>query len=514
MIARGRRAVCWIALLGAILGGAPALAQQGVPPPEAERTPIPDSENPNLPGLSREERKKRQEVLIRRMLQERQRKAAGQPAEGAAAAPQPNANQAGPAQQGGAKPPAGQTGGARPNLPPGSVLLQKESQGEGAWVAKNISSVFERKEGYHEVTIFLDPASAVATVGETFITQCKLLSLDKSRVNRISLYIKYPPEHVEPVSLHQDRLAGIIDGEPNWGIDREAGVIRYAAKFNTALDGLDSVLLGIVWRALEPAEGLEIALEGKDRRTAAYWGDTLLTENQFGKTGGLLGASLRINAPERPVPQGRRVVEDPLGDYAPALAKMGDLSAEAPTLSLDYVRKRSYEPGEWVIVDLRLDNPGKAAFDELRLALAYDPAEVEVIDADEKNLIKTGVNVLDGTFREFWGWDTMAANQADETRGVIDYRVGTKTLRRPPSGVVARAVLRIKRASREPLLQWVWSGSKEKSEPTTGFYLLGESLLPTGETRVAGEFPRENAPGLRPSFAGEKADPEIYRQER
>ncbi|MBI3736867.1 hypothetical protein HY256_10190, partial [Candidatus Sumerlaeota bacterium] len=201
-------------------------------------------------------------------------------------------------------------------------------------------------------------------------------------------------------------------------------------------------------------------------------------------------------------------VERPIEDFSPALAPLGKIELRPPVLWLDYERRDEYKPGQWIVINFELENPEGAAFDELRFALRYDPDTLEFQDTDQRNWIRTGINLLDGPFRETWDWDTHIKNEIQPKSGLIDYRMGRKALRHFPSGTVARGIARVKKPAHEPLFEWVLNPGEEKLKPTTGVYLLGENLIEryAKEFTIEAESAAAHAPGLP-----EKADPAIYR---
>jgi hypothetical protein len=359
------------------------------------------------------------------------------------------------------------------------------------------------------MAFYLEPATVVVVEGETFMTQCRLMSLDKSQADRIELVIKYEPKYVEPISIHHERIWSRLAEPPQWGMDRAMGEIHYAARFTERLDGINNPLISIVWRALLPAEGLRLELHHDGRASQAWLDDQLMTQNEFGPVGALIGSTLRVLARPDAVPKGERLVERALRDFAPALAPLGEIDDRPPVLWLDYERRANYEADQWIVMDVRLANPAGTPFDELRFALSYDPEVLEFLDTDEGNWIRGGANILDGPFRERWDWDLHLTNRIDPVRGRIEYRMGRTALRRQTEGVVARMIARVKTPAGEPLIDWIVNGDETPDRPTTGIYLLGENLLERYARRIA-VGPERSLDG-RTRGAEAKADPAIYR---
>lgn len=398
----------------------------------------------------------------------------------------------------------------------GQTLTKQPAGTEGAWVAtaSPFSLFDDDKQGFRKVSIYLTPASVAVEEGQTFVTEAKVIQLDKTRITRIELVIKYQPDHVEPVSIHHGALERRANGTPEWGIDRQRGEFRLSADLESAIEGIDTKLLDIVWRALRPARGMKIDLASGDAYSAAFSGERNVTLNQYGPEGGLSGTSLRIFPRRGSVPEGDHLVDSPVEDFATSIAELGILNERPPSLSLQYDRKDSWSADEWITVDVHLDNSGQAAFDEVRLALEYDPEVIEIADADKGNAIHSGVNLLDGPFRDTWNWDVHLENRVRPELGLIGYRMASQSIQRRPSGVLVRIVGRILRPTARLPIRWVRDSSGAADKPTTAVYFVGEDLYrrQTEAVLAEGTNPFERpAAGPRVELLDERADPDLYR---
>lgn len=520
-----------ITMIGAILiacvamaypQAAPPAPPAAAPPVNSAATPVPTPEivnfapedNPNAPGLSRDERIRRQENFIRnRLNQQRQAQAVENKKKLEEMA---NQDKGDGSERPNTPPPVDPNfvvPGTNPKVPPteaeqNKVIVYKI-------VKKEEGILSEDPWGFHKIAFYQSPASIVATEGELFRTACKIINLDKIAPDRVELLIHYPKDHVAPISIHQDAIRGNLAGEPEWGIDQDRGEIRFAARFVQPLDGLDTPIIEISWRALRAAENVSIELYSGDRPSQAWKGEKMLAGNEFGPAGAIAGTSIRVVKPNPAVPTGFRLVEGPsLEGFAPALASLGALDDHPPVLWLDYERRESYAPGQWIVADVILSNANFTPFDELRFALKFDPNVLEIADTDERNWIRSGTNILDGLFRETWNWDTHTRNSADEATGMIVYQMGRSDFRRMPEGIVARIFVRVKRSATEPLFDWVLNPGEENLKPTTGVYLMGENLIELHAQRTAPQEMILLGPRADASEPGEKADPSLYRQPR
>ncbi len=426
------------------------------PTPEPTPIKVPYELDPNVPGLSEEERKQRQQAYIRWRLEEMRKEA------------EAKANQA--LQELIKVQPGAPSGGLAEQLsPPSPEVIESEAAS-----AK-----------FRTMTFFLTPASIVVRPGEEFTTEARLLNLERLALTAVDLVLTYPPQAVEPVSLHQDAIKDALQGEPQWGIDRVAGEIRYRARFARPLRGLDMKILEVLWRAREPIEEAPLGLASPRAVSSAFQGSERITLNEFGPLGTLVGARLRVEPPPGPIPRGGRLVLDPGRDLSGVLRASGAMAEHPPSLWIDYPRKDFYEAGEWIVFDVGLHNPEGVAFDEVRVLLRFDPSVLDFADADQGNWIREGHNALDGPFADRWGWDRHLANRIDPAAGRIEYRMGYSRLAPRPSGRLLRLFGRLKAPARDPLLSWEWGREKALAGSPTGVLVVGRNLLEEAFARDA-----------------------------
>lgn len=498
-------------------------AQSGAEEPKKQRPRLDYDSDPNAPGLSRADRIKRQESLIRKRYEESKKKAAEERARMLEKARElarertglaPNIREQDDSERNSASGKPGPSGPTSPETKPDEDA--------------------EAIEEFRFMTLYLSPGSGVFYPDETFTTEVRLLNVDRLPANRVEIIVRYAPDYLEPLAMHHDAIRGLLAEPPAWNLDAELGEITYAARLEAPIDSLDMKLLEIEWKALRPADNLEISLAGAGQSSGAFFDDICVTENVWGPTGPVVGATIRITdraARERP---GLNVLEDS-SPSAGAIGGWPESDAIPPALRLRYTPLGEYRPGDWVVFDIEVDNPAGAAFDEVRMRMLFDPDVIEFVDADEHNWIARGVNILDGLFRDRWNWDTHLVNEVDNERGLIRYHARTGRVYEPqPSGVFARAFGRIKAPTADPLLIWDYEADQfaeagvawvparaapETAQPevtSTGIYLLGRNLLGHGdqgadasETMTAGSDARSFT--RLAEGAAEKADPAFYR---
>lgn len=505
----------------ALAAPAPARAQTPAPAVAAP-TPaptIPPDEDPNAPGLARAERIRRQEAYIQKMLKQdedkRRQETLKQIENRLKEAAKNKEDTRGKLREKGVvlPTPGGPQAFVSPTPAPGALPMDVKRNDKSAltnWAAKLKNRVADDM-GFRLVTIYLDPANVVARPGEVFNTRLKLLSQDKTAVDRLDIYVYYPPSILRLVSTHQDKLAPLIEGEAVFETNPELGWLHYAAKLARPINSFDADLLTLRWVGLQRAGAVEISLDGPRGETAGYFGRQRVTENEFGAKGGLVNSTVRIDpggsgSVRDPIEQGR----DTVNNYVDALGGLREwIDRDPPSFRLVHNACDVYRPGDWVVMDVLVENPDKAAADEVRLTMEYDPDVVEVADADRNNLVREGANSLDGPFRRTWGWNDMIRNQVDQAAGRIEYWVRRREPEMLPSGPLTRIFLRVLRETTDPLVAFVPGPSADPERPGTGFYLMGENLDQRRAQAVAeGRAPGDSLAGPAP----EKADPALYRE--
>ncbi|MCE5230363.1 hypothetical protein LLG95_12330 [bacterium] len=372
------------------------------------------------------------------------------------------------------------------------------------------------KAGQKHVSMFMKPAAQSVQVGDRFATQWQMLNPNALPVTSIVMAMSYPADVMKPVSVHQDTLKPLIKGEPQFEVNEAAGQMVYRAELKEPYSSSELNLITIEWQALTPAQQAQIDVNADGVASTAYSGNRSLTQAMVGLPDTVIGADVQIRAPFKTVPSGMRIVSPSLHDLQPLLAGFPDQSKlKPPTVWINQPTEGELVAGQWVVVDIGIDNPDHMVFDEMKLALKFDPNAVEVADSDENNWIHRGVNILDGPFKKNWTWTFQYRNEVDNLHGTILYHVGTETMSEQPSGTVARIFARVKQPTRAPLFSWIWNPGKRL---TTGVFLMGDNVYLRGTEPSAvalAQSPARDTVTARaarlPGVGAEKADPSEYR---
>lgn len=487
-------AVCWVFI------PAGARAQTRIISQSARTIPI--SEDPDDPTASREERIRRAREAIAKQVQARQlqiveeRKRAEATAKG-----QPVSAPAVPGEAGNS-PPVGVRPIARPGAP-------------NAAPPKASPKFDMSKAGEKHVSLYMTPAAQSLQVGEKFATDWRMLNMNSLPVTTLVIAMTYPPEVLKPISVHQDTLKPLLKSDPQFEVNEAAGQMIYRAEFKAPYSSSELKMLTIEWQALSPAQQAQIRTSAGKTVTNAFSTTSALTQTMIGAPDAVSGAEVQVLAPGKAIPGGLRFVSPSLHDLQPILAGFPDQTRlKPPSLWINQPTEGRLAAGQWMVVDVGLDNPDHMVFDELKLALKFDPNAVEVADSDENNSIHRGVNILDGPFKRNWDWTVQYRNDVDNVQGTILYHVGTENMGEQPSGIVARIFVRARQPVKAPVFSWIWDPGDAR-RVSTGVFLMGDNVylrgtkteLASGAARDAGRSPRR----VFETAGAEKADPALYR---
>jgi hypothetical protein len=464
------------------------------------------NDDPNDPLASREERIQRQERLIRNgMSQVGQAQAQASTPAGAAEPSSPNAQAPGPDVNAVAPPPIQ----VAPMINPAGGL--KSSQPRGAKKPKEPSA---RSVMLPYATFFLNPSVVVANVGERFVTRAGVLNAACLEMDEVQVVLAYDPDVLAPTAIYQDRLLPLLAGQPTVALDKRAGTLIYRARLATPNSGADLATIAVQWETLRPALATIIRTGTGDLHSGPFFNGKFLATNSLGTDTAQLGAVARVDA-RRKGPSEAWAYDDSattMALQAVAPASLRDPS-RPPRLWIDQPASGDLQPGQWLVIDIGVDNPGLQPIDEARLACAYDPDAVELIDADRhRQLVSTGSNALDGPFRALWPWNALYMDKIDQEHGTFYYRMTSQQPVARRAAPLARLLARVKTPTQAPVLQWIWNGDADATVPQTGLFVLGRNIY----DGLAGLDKPTQAETVQAIEAHdqpdrEKADPKSYR---
>jgi hypothetical protein len=456
---------------------------------------IPLDKDPNDPFLGRAERLQRQEALIRDRLAQRRQRLEGTRQQAAGQSRQTSLQPGD--KKGPSRPPA-----ATPATPatPANPTPAGAKRGKG-----KSALVLPSKSMFPSVTFYLSPASVVVPTGARFATSSGLVNPDRLTMDAVQVVLCYPPDMLEPIAIHQDLIRPRLAAEPEALLDRQFGRLSYRGQLAKPIDGVELPLVTVEWKALRPTELARIRTGDGEQFSGAFQHGKFLSRTSLGVEEAQLDATVRVQRPHVGLPDGMRFFET-------AVSQGDGPSPRLPRLWIDQPAEGELEPGQWLVIDIGIENPDGVPIDEVRLAGRFDPQAVEIPDVDQGNWIDRDRNLLDGPFKTLWPWDLHYVNRVDQSRGVFYYRMGALKPIVHPSAPVARLFAHIKQPAQAPIIRWIWNGGADVAQPQT-------TLLAMNQNLYAGHLsgPRSTQTALADGlFAGqiegyEKAAPRFYR---
>jgi len=429
--------------------------------------------------MTREERIKLHQERIEKIIQEsRAKREAEQKAAAAAAAAagQPPGTPAPGASPTPAAGPAGNYPNANPQAQPGAALpvgpvqtFAPPVQQAGAPTKAPQAASGARSES--RTMLLFHPMDSVVDVGDAFETEVIAETRDGS-IDMVSFLIRYPKDYLNPLALDHSALDPLVKDELQYSFDPEAGEIYLKAPLKEAKRLSGQPLARIIWEALRPTDGVNITYAfDKKLPTGLFLKGTNLLGTLPGSEDGIIKSSVMIRGPKsRPVIQaaankGLLITNENLAPPAPIIQ-----------LHLDPQTKTALA-GETFDVDVVVNNPGDAPFDRVRLAARFDPRDVEVLDYDQGNIIRRGINIQDAGLEGEFRFDFVRENAADNAAGFISFDAGTELAPMHGSGTVATIRFRAKRAVASTRIELV-TGDRDTGKFT--------DVTNSGSTMLAG----------------------------
>ncbi len=278
------------------------------------------------------------------------------------------------------------------------------------------------------------PFDINTVVGQNFLTDMELFNPEMVGIEELRVKILFDPRYIQPIMFNDNEIHDLGKGNAKFEADLKNGEITYSKTFDTpqALEGKS--LIRIAWQALKETEFTEITFDVSRENTALI----VMGEDVLGapseKGDGIIPTGVIIS-PEQTSLQGSFQVDsafDTMFSKRPPLEQSQNI-----TLSLE-TEASVIQAGEIFDVSVILNNAEGAVFDKLSLYIRFDPRHIKVVDWDEKNWIKKGINIHDGFARRRYPFDYHIRNEADNYLGMITYSMGTSLVESFPSGMFAK----------------------------------------------------------------------------
>jgi hypothetical protein len=283
------------------------------------------------------------------------------------------------------------------------------------------------------LVLMLKPFDQTTRVGQRFVSEVAVHSEKPQSFDRLDVRISYPSYAVRPMRIFDYPLKGALDPEDPPTSKTDGGTVTYRATFREPMQSLGNMpLFYVAWEGIAELEGGRLSLGGQgDPGSAVYLGEENLLEANMIVGKAYVDQTLIVAGDaKRPGLRIRRArLQSPWegGPAPPATVRLVLESPEAPP-----------QIGEEFVLNVFLQNPDRVHMDKVKLAVGFDPSQVEVLDWDYKGRIKQGVNVFDAHAHLRYPFDIHLRNEADNRLGRISYQMGLSRMSPLPSGGLVR----------------------------------------------------------------------------
>ena len=323
----------------------------------------------------------------------------------------------------------------------------------------------------------LRPFHQDVRIGQHFVTEVSAYSESSFRFDRVDVRIAYSPLEVRPVRIFDYPLAEGLSADCPTTRSLGAGLLAYSAKLKRPIQGMEHLpLIYVLWESVGVTPNAQLSLGRfglpSSMNSTIWLADKNLTSSE-GMTGaGCVNAGIAINPRVEKKSPGLQLIAGPRDRLAgvPGEVRLTLVKPQAAPA-----------PGEDFPMEVYLDNPGGAAFDQVRLAITFDPDKVEVVDWDKGGWIRTGVNVYDAHAHASFPFNLHTRNAVSNPLGRISYEMGTAALRPLPSGSLVRIHCRAKARGAADSFQLVPGGRGR--DWYTDVRAAGHSVLAHEESR-------------------------------
>lgn len=315
--------------------------------------------------------------------------------------------------------------------------------------------------------VFLTPTTVNVLEGEEFATTLELRNPQGRPFNRIAVCIAYNSAAIEPLGRRPLTLMQEA-AEVRVEHSESAGLVWCELQFDSPRADARAQVVEIRWRARREVRSTPVVFlrEGAGETFVGMAGGESILGNPARESQGVVDADVRISPNLAP-----HLASDEAGTVRLPWVDTGQ-TEEAPVggISLHLSPRRgSTSVGDYLDVDVVVQNPMSAVADDVAFAITFDPEAVEVIDTHSGNWIERDTNIWDGPYHQRYPFDLHIENSADNQRGRIVYHMGFSQEMPLASGVIATVRLRALRPS---------DGVALRFDPErTAVRSLGENLL-------------------------------------
>jgi hypothetical protein len=299
-------------------------------------------------------------------------------------------------------------------------------------------------------------------------------------IDAVSFFLRYPGKLLNPLALDHSTIDEFVKEEVEYAFDPDEGELFFRARLKEPRKFPSQPVASIIWEALKPTDGAAVKFAWDKRLpTGLYLRGLNVLGTSNDSADGVINASVMVRDPK---------VKPLVASPDDKVLLIGTDKIKPPPPCMDLTLKtssRSVREGEVLTVGLQLANDTGARFDRVRVSLQFNPHDLEVVDWDRHNWIRTGVNIYDGFAREDFPFDFFKHNEVDNEHGTIIYEAATASPMRA-AGTFAKIRFRAKRSVEETTIRLL-RDDVSRSLSTDVTY-LGHSMLRSATPDVPGEL--------------------------
>lgn len=267
--------------------------------------------------------------------------------------------------------------------------------------------------------------------GEQSEFKVMLSNPQKKRIDSLRVVLKYDPSYMELISVDDMALIEIGGmGSKRNQNELAKGYHEYSITMEKPVDLGLTDLLTVTYKALEPVNGTSLGFGayGPFKTTLIQNGMPLMEVGDDVFTRGCIGARASIvDRPDDVDDQLEIWIDDDQWEREvrnSARDASGDLQTVALALRSEH---------DTVLVDEEFDvqllyqNEFGLPIDHFDIRLSFDPEVIQVLDADDKNYIRTGINILDGPYHMDFPFNVHIANEVNNRLGAIHYEMAVSS---------------------------------------------------------------------------------------
>jgi len=316
--------------------------------------------------------------------------------------------------------------------------------------------------------LYISPLNSSHEIGEEFTSEVKFYNPIKAVVNHITVNLSYDPAILKVDYVDDTVLRSLVNLNSDNQIDHTTGKIIYNADFSQPSVLSDTTLLEIGFTVLSKnaSSSISFVFEGDSPTTISNNDSDVLGDEKL-ENDGVINAIIETYDPKD---------ENLNEELFISPITLRDQKVKTENVSLNLVSKKSsYDVDEEFIVDVVLKTKEPIFIQSLELCINFDPKKLEVLDWDEGNWIRRDINIYDGDYHNKFPFDFQIKNDADNSAGTIEYKMGLTSDVEINSGVVAS--IKFKALEKVNATSIKFRYGKDSNNPSTKITYLGKDYL-------------------------------------